>query len=205
MSNLNDLSVLPLPAGPALNADETESHLSLTLEGQPLARLRLERGDELQVHLQNPGDVPSARALWAACYWLFAKEPVRQRLTWHLAHVPEDALRSGLLRAAETAGQYRCERTLFWQLPQPWLGHSSSGSYPQQMIISAGKRHPVRAPKPRGEVYRRYDARLGAWISLRTVEIDVDLARFNRWQNSARVANFWQESGSLEQHRESLD
>ena len=205
MSNLNDLSVLPLPAGPALNADETESHLSLTLEGQPLARLRLERGDDLQVHLQTPAEVPSPRALWAACYWLFTKEPTRQRLPWHLEHAPEDALRSGLLVASEIAGQYRCERTLFWQLPQPWLGLSPSGSYPQQMIISAGKRHPVRAPKPRGEVYRRYDARLGAWISLRTVEVDVDLARFNRWQNSTRVASFWQETGSLEQHREYLD
>lgn len=205
MSNPNDPSVLPLPAGPALNADETENHLSLTLEGQPLARLRLERGDELHVHWQQPGEVPSARALWAACYWLFAKEPTRQRLAWHLEHVPEDALRSGLLRTTEIAGQYHCKRTLFWQLPQPWLGHSPAGSYPQQMVISAGKRHPARPPKPRGEVYRRFDARLGAWISLRTVEIDVDLARFNRWQNSPRVASFWQESGSLQQHREYLD
>ena len=31
MSNLKDLSTLPLPAGPALNADETDAHLSLTL------------------------------------------------------------------------------------------------------------------------------------------------------------------------------
>ncbi len=62
MSNLNDLSVLPLPAGPALNADETDSRLSLTLEGQPLIRLRLERGDEVQVHLQEPASVPAARA-----------------------------------------------------------------------------------------------------------------------------------------------
>lgn len=205
MSNLNDLSVLPLPAGPALNADETESHLSLTLEGGPLLRLRLERGDALHVHLQDAGHVAPARALWAACYWLFTKEPARQRLVWCLEHVPEDALRSGLLVATEVAGQFHCERTQFWQLPQPWLGQSMGGSYPQQMVISGGKRHPARAPKPRGEVYRRYDARLGAWISLRTVEIDVDLARFNRWQNSPRVASFWQESGSLEQHREYLD
>lgn len=205
MSNLNDLSVLPLPAGPALNADETDSRLSLTLEGQPLIRLRLERGDELLVHLQEPDRVPAARALWAACYWLFAKEPERQRLAWRLEHAPEDALRSGLLVATEVAGQFHCERTLFWQLPQPWLGQSVTGTYPQQMIISGDKRHPARAPKPRGEVYRRFDARLGAWISLRTVEIDVDLARFNRWQNSTRVANFWQETGSLEQHREYLD
>ncbi len=205
MSTLNDLSVLPLPAGPALNADETDNHLSLTLEGQPLVRLRLERSEELHVHLQDASHVAPARALWAASYWLFVKEPARQRLVWHLEHVAEDALRSGLLVASEIAGQFHCERTQFWQLPEPWLGQSPSGSYPQHMIISAGKRHPARAPKPRGEVYRRFDARLGAWISLRTVEIDVDLARFNRWQNSPRVASFWQESGSVEQHREYLD
>ncbi|PRA31356.1 GNAT family N-acetyltransferase [Pseudomonas poae] len=205
MSNLNDFSVLPLPAGPALNADETDAHLSLTLEGQPLVRVRLERGDVLHVHLQDASHVAPVRALWAASYWLFVREPARQRLVWHLEHAAEDALRSGLLVATEVAGQFHCERTLFWQLPQPWLGQSISGSYPQQMVISNGKRHPARAPKPRGEVYRRFDARLGAWISLRTVEIDVDLARFNRWQNSARVASFWQESGSLEQHREYLD
>jgi len=205
MSNLNDLSVLPLPAGAALNADESASRLSLTLEGESLIRLRLEHGDELQVHLQEAGSVPAARAVWAACYWLFAKEPARQHLTWHLEHAPDDALRSGLLVVTPTPGQFRCERTLFWQLPQPWLGQPFSGGYPQQMMISGGKRHPARAPKPRGEVYRRFDARLGAWVSLRTVEIDVDLARFNRWQNSARVVHFWQEGGSLEQHREYLD
>lgn len=65
MSNLKDLSTLPLPAGPALNADETDVHLSLTLEGQPLVRLRLERGDVLHVHLQDANHVAPARALWA--------------------------------------------------------------------------------------------------------------------------------------------
>ena len=101
-------------------------------------------------------------------------------------------------------GEYRCERTLFWQLPQPWLGTSLTGCYPQQMKISAGKRHPLRPVKPRGEVYRRFDARLGAWISLRTVQIEDDLPRFNRWQNNPRVASFWDEQGSLEKHREYL-
>ncbi len=72
------------------------------------------------------------------------------------------------------------------------------------MIITDGQRHPRRPIKPRGEVYRRFDARLGAWVSLRTLEIEHDLTRFNRWQNSPRVARFWQEEGSLEQHREYL-
>ena len=62
----------------------------------------------------------------------------------------------------------------------------------------------IRPPKPVGEVYRRFDARLGSWISLRTVDIDQDLERFSRWQNNPRVLAFWQEGGTLEQHREYL-
>ena len=43
MSNLNDLTALALPSGRSLEADETETRLSLSLEGQPLIRLRLSR------------------------------------------------------------------------------------------------------------------------------------------------------------------
>lgn len=64
---------------------------------------------------------------------------------------------------------------------------------------------PVRPSKPVGEVYRRYDTRLGSWISFRTLDIDEDLERFNRWQNSPRVAFFWEESGSLQEHRAHLE
>ena len=81
---------------------------------------------------------------------------------------------SGLLVPGDQPGLYLCERAMFWQLPQPWLGDVQAGAYPQQMQISDGKRHPRRAPKPRGEVYRRFDARLGAWVSLRTLEIEQD-------------------------------
>ncbi|MCW8278986.1 acetyltransferase [Pseudomonas sp. PCH199] len=201
MSNLNDLTTLALPTGGSLVADETENRLSLSLEGQPLIELQLTRDPELQLQLEEGGR-PANQAIWAACYWLFARDPARQRLTWRLDETPTEALLSGLLIPTETVGQYRCERTLFWQLPQPWLALPSS--YPQQMVISGGKRHPLRPLKPRGEVYRRFDVRLGMWISLRTVDIDLDLTRFNRWQNSPRVASFWQEEGSLEQHREYL-
>ena len=203
MSNLNDLTALALPSGSRLVADETENRLSLSLDGQPLVQLRLSRDPELKVQRGEGGDLDTS-AVWAACYWLFAGDPACQRLIWQLDEAPAEALLSGLLIPTQTASQFHCERTLFWQLPQPWLVQSLTNSYPQQMIISGGKRHPLRPTKPRGEVYRRFDARLGMWISLRTVDIDVDLARFNRWQNSARVASFWQEEGSLEQHREYL-
>ncbi|WP_347901240.1 GNAT family N-acetyltransferase [Pseudomonas purpurea] len=205
MSHLNDLSSLALPQGRLLAGDETERYLSLSLEGQPLIRLRLTREPALRLQVEAFHRRPVGPALWAACYWLFARDTQCQRLTWQLDESPTEALLSGLLVATEVAGQYVCERTLFWQQPQPWLGESVGNVYPQQMIISAGKRHPRRPIKPRGEVYRRFDARLGAWISLRTVEIDHDLERFHRWQNSPRVANFWEESGSLEKHRAYLN
>jgi RimJ/RimL family protein N-acetyltransferase len=192
-----------LPTGCRLVADETESRLSFNLEGQPLIQLRLTRDPELRLQVEEGFGRLDRHTIWAACYWLLARDPACQRLTWQLDEAPTEALLSGLLIPTETAGQYRCERTLFWQLPQPWLTQASS-SYPQQMVISGGKRHPLRPIKPRGEVYRRFDARLGMWISLRTVDIDLDLARFNRWQNSPRVASFWQEEGSLEQHRQYL-
>ncbi|MHC8301031.1 GNAT family N-acetyltransferase [Pseudomonas sp. ZS1P83] len=204
MSPLNDLTALALPTGSCLVADETESHLCLSLDGQPLIQLRLTREPELHVQVEERFDHADSQAVWVACYWLFARDPGCQRLIWQLDVAPAEALLSGLLIPTDIVGQYRCERTLFWQLPQPWLGVSLTSSYPQQMIISGGKRHPLRPMKPRGEVYRRFDARLAAWISLRTVDIDLDLARFNCWQNSPRVASFWQEEGSLDQHREYL-
>lgn len=201
MPNPNDLTALALPTGSRLVADETASRLSLSLDADPLITLHLTREPSMQLRAETGYD---AQALWAATYWLFARDPACQRLTWHLDQVPTDALLSGLLIPTDSAAQYHSERALFWQLPQPWLGASLAGSYPQQMVISAGKRHPLRPMKPRGEVYRRFDTGLGAWISLRTVDIEQDLPRFNRWQNSARVASFWQEEGSLEQHREYL-
>jgi acetyl CoA:N6-hydroxylysine acetyl transferase len=68
----------------------------------------------------------------------------------------------------------------------------------------AGQREPVRS-KPLGEVYRRFDEQLGAWFSLRSLDIEQDVERFNRWQNNPRVAHFWQEEGTLQAHREYLE
>ncbi|MDR6927151.1 GNAT family N-acetyltransferase [Pseudomonas sp. BE134] len=204
MPNLNDLTALALPSGGLLVADETESRLHLHLQGQPLIQLRLSREPELKVLVEEPFGHPVEHSIRFACYWLFARDPACQRLIWQLDETPTQALLSGLLIPGEVVGQYLCLRPLFWQLPQPWLGEGPTPSYPHHPVISDSKRHPLRPLKPSGEVYRRYDARLGAWISLRTVDIEQDLERFNRWQNNPRVASFWQEEGSLEQHRQYL-
>ncbi|MEB0047180.1 MULTISPECIES: GNAT family N-acetyltransferase [unclassified Pseudomonas] len=204
MSDLNYLSVLTLPSGRRLGAEKTQSRLHLSLEGQPLVDLHLSGEPEWQVQVAQSFGHPEDLTIWSTCYWLFAHDRECQHLDWRLDEAPTEALLSGLLIPTEGVGEYRCERTLFWQLPQPWLGPLITGNYPQQRVISGGKGHPLRPVKPRGEVYRRFDTRLGAWVSLRTVDIEQDLERFNRWQNSPRVASFWAEEGSLEKHREYL-
>ena len=188
-----------------LSADVTDTRLTLALGHEPLIDLRLERGKGLNVYLGDHRAAPSLQAVWAGCYRLLASDPHCQQLTWHLSQPPHEALLDGLLLATDIAGQYTCLRSLFWQRPQPWLGETVAPAYPLHMVISAGKRHPLRAPKPQGEVYRRFDSRLGQWISLRTLNIELDLERFSRWQNTPRVMDFWEEGGTLERHRQFLE
>jgi len=64
MSTLNDLTALALPTGSRLVADETESRLCLSLEGQPLIQLRLTREPaavQVESALTTPTIVPSGR------------------------------------------------------------------------------------------------------------------------------------------------
>jgi len=90
---------------------------------------------------------------------------------------------------------------LFWQSPSLWLTHAGKPAYPRHYQMTAGKRHPGRAPKPSGIVYSRYIPWLGRTFSFRTLDIDRDLPRFHRWMNDPRVAYFWEEQGDLDKHR----
>ncbi|MFY1018859.1 GNAT family N-acetyltransferase [Ectopseudomonas khazarica] len=188
---------LPLPDGRVLLVDGGADELTLLLDGQPL--LRAERQDE--VWWLQGRDMPLA--LWAFSYQAFAIDPACQRLLLRLDDCPAELVQQGLL-SPEMGGLWQVQRSMFWQLPMPWRSGAASESYPQRFVLSDGRRHPQRSPKPAGELYRRFDFRLGSWISLRTLDIEVDLERFNRWQNHPRVAEFWQEQGSLDQHRDYL-
>jgi acetyl CoA:N6-hydroxylysine acetyl transferase len=195
------LTQLPLPDGRQLTASQDEHSLALRLDEQPLLRARRLAGERLQ-----PLELPlaeQAEALWQLAYWCFASDPARQQLGLELAQI-DPALRASGLLVVE--GEALCiERSMFWQLSASFLRQPASAGFPHSLVMhTSGRRHPRRPPKPVGEVYRRFDARIGTWITLRSLDIEADLQRFNRWQNHPRVAAFWQEQGDLEQHRRYL-
>ncbi|WP_417706702.1 GNAT family N-acetyltransferase [Pseudomonas sp.] len=196
------MNALPLPNGRVLQGESRESAIWLSCDGRPLMQLRMGEANALQVLEVATADL--ADALWCASYWWFATHPQAPRLLWQ--GLDQQALQAcgDWLRGDAGTPLAQVERGVFWQLPQPWL-RQALPPYPQQMVMSDGKRHPRRRAKPQGEVYRRFDARLGALISLRTLDIDQDLERFNRWQNTPRVLHFWQEGGDLAQHRSYLE
>lgn len=190
---------LPLPDGRKLSADHGTQRLTLLLDGQPLLSAQRE-GECWQL-----SSAPSLEALWALAYWTFAGDAQSERVQFTAANLPAEALEKGLVSRDEVGGRLQIERAAFWQLGSAWHKGIASADFPQVYRMSGGRRHPLRAPKPQGEVYRRFDAKLGQWISLRTLDIDLDLERFHRWQNSPRVLEFWQEGGTLEQHRAYLE
>lgn len=115
-----------------------------------------------------------------------------------------EAIRAGVVQAAvpgEGGWQLTAQSGAFWQHPGLWLRGRPSGQTPLAYVMSGDKRHPTRPQKPVGEVYRRHMPRFRADFSLRTIDIEGDLATFNRWMNLDSVAAFWNERGDLDQHR----
>ncbi len=94
---------------------------------------------------------------------------------------------------------------MFWQLPGDWLSQGDALPYPVTMIMDESAGVTTTPRQAGGEVYRRFDTSIQAWVSLRTLNIEEDLHRFMRWQNSERVAAFWEQSGTLEEHRAYLE
>lgn len=100
------------------------------------------------------------------------------------------------------------DRTFFetasnWNTFPPAAPPADSASV--EWVETAGRRHPRRPPKPRGTVYRRRIPWLERTLSFRVVDIDRDVARFNRWMNDPRVAFFWEEAGDMARHRAYLE
>ncbi len=118
----------------------------------------------------------------------------------------KNASTSSLLKAAHATQKENyteISRERFYQLP--WLWKLSGENYPLTLGRTNSQRpsqyvaskdidiaHPLRASKPSGWVYQRYDAEFKQHIAFRVVEPDSDLEQFHHWQNEPHVANFWE-------------
>ncbi|MDW0358481.1 GNAT family N-acetyltransferase [Halomonas venusta] len=148
---------------------------------------------------------PPLPALLAAIEGAFACYPATVALRLQLPTVVHANLCAAGIAVKDSHGELWAYAELFWQLPTLWLTSPSIPPYPQQPILANSKRHPRRPPCPSGTVYQRHIPWLDATLSFRVLDLELDLARFNRWMNDPVVAHFWEEQGDLQQHRERLE
>ncbi|WP_437366212.1 GNAT family N-acetyltransferase [Inquilinus limosus] len=145
--------------------------------------------------------------LCAAIEAAFAWHPELERLALDLGDgagdLADPLCRRGI--AVETAAApLTVLPELFMQQADLWLGRSDLPAFPQRHVMTDGKRHPQRPPKPRGTVYARYIPWLEQTIAFRAATVEDDLGHLHKWMNDPRVAAFWNEDGDLEKHRRYL-
>ncbi|MEH3117452.1 MAG: GNAT family N-acetyltransferase [Methylorubrum populi] len=187
------------------------SDLSVRAEGRTILALRVapEAGRlELAGLAASAGDGedPTLAAFAAGIEATLGWYPGRANLRLDLAGRAPERLVAALLDeglAVADRDGLAVLPALAMQRPDPWLG-ARRAAYPQIHVMSDGRRHPRRPPKPSGTVYERFIPSLGRTFGLRTVRPDEDLDRFHRWMNDPHVAAFWNEAGEREAHRRYL-
>ncbi len=180
--------------------------LRVAVGATTVMRLRLEEPlDRLKLS-DTPDDLHLAiSAVAAAAEAVFGWRPTLDRLVLDLAageSLARELMNHGLVVMAGTELVLLPE--LLMQRPDNWLVNAGQPPMPQLHVMTDGKRHPRRPPKPAGKVYARFIPWLAEVISFRVADLDKDLHLLHRWMNDPRVDAFWNEAGDLEKHRRYL-
>lgn len=167
--------------------------LRLRLSGTGPVRLTFEDGEGLDAATVLP-------ALMAAFEAVSAAHPDQDRIGLDLAGAADlvPALRAAGLAVGD-GDALAVHAALLWQRPEPWLADPSRRDFPAMPVMTEGRRHPLRAPKPTGLLYRRFLPWLGQSVAFRAATLD-DVDRLHRWMNDPRVDAVWAEAGPRAKH-----
>jgi RimJ/RimL family protein N-acetyltransferase len=175
-------------------------------DGAALLSLRFDDRRAALVASDRAGDPQRmVRGLAAAAEAVFAWHPSLDRLVLEIGDWPAAAsalTHEGL--AVTIDGEQVLLPEMLMQRRDNWLADAARPAFPLSYVMSDGKRHPRRPPKPIGRVYSRFIPWLSKTVSFRVVDVERDLSLVHRWLNDPRVDAFWSEAGDLDKHRDYL-
>ncbi|MGJ4925635.1 GNAT family N-acetyltransferase [Bradyrhizobium sp. HKCCYLS2038] len=198
--------IVPKGTMTAMSVVHDNETLRVIAEGAVVLTLRLddERG-ELTVLDGTEDPLMIASGIAAAAEALFAVHSSRDRLAVNCPGRPMAAsVLAGQGLAVVVDGRPVLWSDMVMQRRESWLTDPARPAFPLSHVMTDGKRHPLRPPKPVGGVYARFIPWLSTTVSFRVVDIEQDLSLVHRWLNDPRVDAFWNEAGDLDKHRQYL-